>query len=138
MELAESGIFVAPIFPHSASFMRATPLSATFALIAKTLTVSKTGAGTGSVVSPVGCGEVQTASIANDAVHCVYPIVLRAFTYNPRFPGQLYDAETGLYYNYQRNYSPQTGTYTQPDPIGLAGGINPYSYVRGNPVNARP
>jgi RHS repeat-associated protein len=47
----------------------------------------------------------------------------------------LYDAETGLYYNYFRHYDPKTGTYPQPDPIGLQGGINTYSYVGGNPVN---
>ncbi|NOU22600.1 MAG: RHS repeat-associated core domain-containing protein [Methyloglobulus sp.] len=64
------------------------------------------------------------------------PAGLGVFTYNPRFPGQLYDAETGLYYNYHRNYAPQIGSYTQSDPIGLGGGINTYAYVGGNPVNA--
>ena len=59
----------------------------------------------------------------------------RAYTYRLRFPGQLYDSETGLYYNYHRHYEPDTGTYTQPDPIGLSGGINAYAYVNGNPVN---
>ncbi len=63
------------------------------------------------------------------------PSGLDIFRYNPRFPGQLYDAETGLYYNVHRHYSPGTGTYTQSDPIGLAGGINTYSYVGGNLVN---
>jgi RHS repeat-associated protein len=46
------------------------------------------------------------------------PAGLGNFRYNPRFPGQLYDAETGLYYNYYRHYDPKTGTYTQSDPIG--------------------
>ena len=55
---------------------------------------------------------------------------------NLRFPGQYYDAETGLHYNYHRDYQPETGRYLQPDPIGLMGGLNPYRYVRNNPINA--
>jgi len=55
---------------------------------------------------------------------------------NPfRFPGQYYDQETGLHYNYFRDYHPSIGRYIQPDPIGLWGGINPYTYARNNPVN---
>jgi RHS repeat-associated protein len=57
---------------------------------------------------------------------------------NPfRFPGQYYDQETGLHYNYFRYYNPQTGRYITPDPIGLEGGINLFSYVQNNPVNFR-
>jgi RHS repeat-associated protein len=51
-----------------------------------------------------------------------------------RFPGQVYDAETGLHYNYFRSYQPRTGRYTQADPIGVRGGINIFAYVASSPV----
>jgi RHS repeat-associated protein len=44
-----------------------------------------------------------------------------AFTYNLRFPGQYYDKETRLHYNYFRDYDRATGRYIQSDPIGLRG-----------------
>jgi len=56
---------------------------------------------------------------------------------NPfRFPGQYYDQETGLHYNYFRYYNPQTGRYITPDPIGLEGGINLFTYVDSDPVGS--
>ncbi len=56
-------------------------------------------------------------------------------TNDQRFPGQRLDAETGLHQNGFRDYDPSLGRYLQADPIGLAGGLNPYAYAGGNPVN---
>jgi RHS repeat-associated protein len=57
---------------------------------------------------------------------------------NLRFPGQYYDGETGLHYNYFRYYDPSTGRYITKDPIGFAGGdVNLYRYVGNNPISIR-
>jgi RHS repeat-associated protein len=58
------------------------------------------------------------------------------FVYNLRYPGQYYQAETGLNYNYFRDYDPGSGRYVESDPIGLAGGsYSSYAYANGNPVS---
>ena len=79
-------------------------------------------------------GKIQTEYVYLDgqklAKFAVYP-----GEDNLRFPGQYFDAETGLHYNWYRYYDPDTGRYLTPDPIGLAGGINLYSYSYQNPVN---
>ena len=65
-------------------------------------------------------------------------------TFNLRFPGQYFDAETGLAHNGWRDYESGTGRYPESDPIGILGGYllygasrsdtNTYSYVRNRPL----
>jgi RHS repeat-associated protein len=64
-------------------------------------------------------------------------ITVSTITNNLRFPGQYYDAETGLNYNYYRDFNPMIGRYVEADPMGLQGGINLYAYVRNNPSRGK-
>ena len=50
-------------------------------------------------------------------------------TNNLRFPGQYYDQETGLHYNYHRYYDPRTGRYLEPDPVNIATTQLPISII---------
>jgi RHS repeat-associated protein len=55
-----------------------------------------------------------------------------------RFPGQWFQLETGLHYNWHRHYDPTTGRYTQPDPLGLTAllsdGPSVYAYAGQSPL----
>lgn len=55
-------------------------------------------------------------------------------TVNLRFPGQHYDAESTLHYNWNRYYNPATGRYISSDPMGLDEGLGTYNYVEQNPL----
>ena len=54
-------------------------------------------------------------------------------TLNTRFPGQWFQTETGLHYNWHRSYDPTIGRYTQPDPLGFVDGPSVYGYAKSSP-----
>ena len=75
-------------------------------------------------------------------------------TNNLRFPGQYYDQETGLHYNYHRYYNPSASRYLTTDPllskfsyenkmlflalswISRPTKLNPYLYCQNNPIGS--
>jgi RHS repeat-associated protein len=62
------------------------------------------------------------------------PAGIGTFVYNLRFPGQQFDIETNLNYNYLRDYDPVVGRFVQSDPAGLGGGLNTYWYADAAPA----
>jgi RHS repeat-associated protein len=104
--------------------------------------VAMTSSGTLYFVHPDHLGTPQKITDATQAI--AFDLVLRPFgqaeqqTFpsltNLRFPGQYFDAESGLHQNWFRDYDPSIGRYIQSDPIGLRGGLNTYAYVGGNTI----
>jgi RHS repeat-associated protein len=79
---------------------------------------SESGTTLGWSYDPNGNRMQQTGAAAPNQ----NPQSLGTFIYNLRFAGQYYQAETGLNYNYHRDYDAAVGRYRQSDPIGLRGG----------------
>jgi RHS repeat-associated protein len=53
---------------------------------------------------------------------------------NQRLPGQWFQSEDGLAYNWHRTYDPTLGRYSQADPLGFVDGPNIYNYAAANPL----
>ncbi|TDB67509.1 SpvB/TcaC N-terminal domain-containing protein [Arundinibacter roseus] len=84
--------------------------------------------GTGAVISyeeyhPYGTTAYQAVSAT-----------IRAAAKRYRYTGMERDEETGLSYHNARYYMPWLGRWLKPDPVGMAAGVNFYSYVNNNPV----
>lgn len=109
--------------------------------------VSVTVAGSSSQVYYIHADHLNTPRLITDSANNTVwqwensdpfgnnvPAANNGFEFNLRFPGQYFDRETNLHYNYFRDYDPATGRYIQSDPIGLEGGINTYLYANAAPT----
>ena len=67
-----------------------------------------------------GCGQSQSGGC-------------RGVRLQPAVPGQVFDGQVGLHYNYSRDYDPAVGSYVESDPIGLSAGVDTYAYVADSP-----
>ncbi|MEU0009561.1 putative T7SS-secreted protein [Streptomyces sp. NPDC006314] len=82
-------------------------------------------------------GEIVWQGRATNWGKLSWPV--RSHAYTPlRFPGQYFDSETGLNYNYLRYYDPEVGQYVSLDPLGLAPAANPVGYVDRPSVSCDP
>jgi RHS repeat-associated protein len=77
---------------------------------------------------------ITTTTLAWNATLGLWMVATRSSELNLRYPGQYFDDESKLTYNYFRSYDALKGRYTQSDPIGLAGGWNTYAYANGSPL----
>ena len=89
-----------------------------------------TGAGSGLYYArPDHLGTLQkmtdgTKALVWDAVYAPFGemhSLTGTASNNQRFPGQLFDAETGFHQNYFRDYDPSTCRYVESDPIERGG-----------------
>lgn len=78
-------------------------------------------------------GEISWKAVSDPYGH-IAGETNNSVVFNQRFPGQYYDLETNLNYNYYRYYDSSRGRYITSDPLGILAGINSYTYVSGNPI----
>lgn len=87
--------------------------------------------GLGSIVATSDSAGVLTGTIRYDAWGNIETGSPAPFA----FTGREWDAGTGLYYYRARYYDAKIGRFISEDPIGFAGGVNSYGYVKNNTPN---
>jgi RHS repeat-associated protein len=91
------------------------------------------GRGTNASGSPTAV-TIEWPGFQTSAYHKMGPTQLQTRTWM----GSLLEGQRGAggqMYMRNRYYDPATGQFTQPDPIGIAGGLNVYGFAAGDPVS---
>jgi RHS repeat-associated protein len=91
------------------------------------------GRGTDVSGNPTGI-EIEWPGFQTTAYHSMGPTQAQTRTWM----GSLLEGQRdagGQMYMRNRYYDPATGQFTQPDPIGIAGGLNVYGFAAGDPVS---
>jgi len=97
--------------------------------------ITADGLGTPRVVTNGSGTTVWSWSYQSNPFGEQQPTSSTGYVFNLRFPGQYYDAESGLAYNVNRDYEAATGRYVQSDPLGTFGGqASTYGYVSNGPL----
>ncbi|WP_175927450.1 RHS repeat-associated core domain-containing protein [Burkholderia cepacia] len=92
--------------------------------------------GTPRAVTDSSGNVIWTWPFAGNPFGELTPTSSGGYTLNLRYPGQYFDAESGLRHNGHRDYCAACGRYIQSDPKGLFGGqLSTYAYVGGNPTS---
>jgi RHS repeat-associated protein len=92
-----------------------------------------------AIINPVNNAIIWRWNLTNTAFGEHAPVAdpdgnTVSYTFNMRYPGQWYDSESKLHYNYLRDYDPATGRYVESDPVGQSAGFATYGYVGQRPL----
>ncbi len=93
--------------------------------------------------APADCALGPGANCTNIAWPAQLSVYYKALPWAPATPPNQWIGNVvkggagaaGSMYRRNRYYDPVSGQFTQPDPIGLAGGLNLYGYANGDPIN---
>jgi RHS repeat-associated protein len=91
------------------------------------------GRGTDAIGNPTGI-TIEWPGFQTTAYHSMGPTQAQTRTWM----GSLLEGQRdagGQMYMRNRYYDPATGQFTQPDPIGIAGGLNVYGFAAGDPIS---
>jgi RHS repeat-associated protein len=110
---------------------------ATLDVVGTTSTVSYVTAdhlGTSRAVNNSAGAQIWSWPYVGNPFGEIAPTSTMGYVLNLRYPGQYFDAESGLSHNDSRDYDSTLDRYIQSDFIGLKGGVSTYAYANNSPL----